>query len=166
MIFEDQVELAAFKQEDVLKTFQWVQQGHLRRDFLLCGEITWEGHNAYFDKVLTDSSQRVFAIRVNNVHVGNCGLKNLTATDAELWIYIGEKSMKGQGLGKKATQLLLSYAFNKMQLCLIYLHVAEFNQIARTMYAQLGFQENEQPISEEWSKHDCRVIRMELSKPI
>lgn len=135
---------------------------------MIRGEVTWEAHRAYFGRVLADDSQRVFAVMADNRHVGNCGLKNLNqrGTDGELWIYIGEASARGRGIGREATRLLVSMGFSRLGLGKIYLHVADFNLAARNMYRSLGFEEVclDQD-GHDWADRGCEIIRMELTKP-
>ena len=161
------VSLEPYIQKHVLKTFKWVLNPELRKLFLMRGEPTWEVHNKYFERVLQDHSQRVYAILAGDEHVGNCGLKNLLSLRkvGELWIYIGEPSIRGKGIGKRATELLLHEGFEVLGLKMIYTHVADFNTAARRLYKKLGF--HEVPLindSNEWANRQCKIIRMELKK--
>ena len=131
------------------------------------GEVTWEGHLAYFERVLADPCQRVYAILDGGVHVGNCGFKNLApkTREGELWIYLGDSATRGKGIGLQATHLLVEEGFGRLGLDMIYLHVADFNAAARSIYGKLGFSEVPlQGNADSWAGRDCEVIRMELRK--
>ena len=165
--YEFNVVLVPFTNDRVVLTFEWVKDPDLRHLFLMRGEPTWEGHNKYFERVLRDPTQRVYAILAGDEHVGNCGLKNLLPLrkEGELWIYIGEPSIRGKGIGKRATELLLHEGFEVLGLKMIYTHVADFNTAARRLYKKLGF--HEVPVindSNEWANRQCKIIRMELKK--
>jgi RimJ/RimL family protein N-acetyltransferase len=116
------VSLEPYIQKHVLKTFKWVLNPELRKLFLMRGVPTWGGHTKHFERVLHDPTQRVYAVLAGDEHVGNCGLKNLSPlkTEGELWIYIGEPSMREKGIGKHATELLLHEGFEVLGLKMIY----------------------------------------------
>jgi len=159
------VSLEPFSAEHVSKTFGWVSDADFQKQFLMRGAPTWEGHQAYCRRILEDSTQRGFAIIVNGDHVGNCGLKNLTVSDGELWFYIGDPEYRRRGIGQLATALLIREGFDALKLERIYLHVADFNIAARKLYEKLGFQEiRMQKHIGEWSDRGCRVILMEVIK--
>ena len=164
---EFNVILVPFTDEHIILTFEWVKDTDLQYLFLMRGEPTWEGHTKYFERVLQDPTQCVYAILAGDEHIGNCGLKNLLSIrkDGELWIYIGKHSARGKGIGKRATQLLLCKGFGVLGLKMIYTHVADFNITAQGLYEKLGFYEV--PMMDDsngWVNRQCKIIRMELKK--
>lgn len=162
-----QITLIPFTTEHVRQTYIWIQDEELRKLFLMRGELTWEKHVAYFNNVLADPSQRVYAIIADRYHVGNCGFKNILSSKqtGELWIYIGEPSLRGQGAGKRSTELMLKKGFDTISLKTIYVHVADFNRRALSLYRNLGFIEVPlQHDADEWKGRDCTIIRMELTR--
>ena len=161
------ISIIPFSKDHIVQTFDWLQDDELRHLFLLSEKPTIEKHKAYFEKVLNDSSQKVYAILFNDQHVGNCGFKNIIPdhSEGEIWIYIGDSLKRGKGIGKSATQRLLKEGLNNLSLKLIYLHVAEFNTAAIKLYKNLGFAEvSEDQLGEEWKKKEHQIIRMELKK--
>lgn len=163
------VSLVPFTKDHVGLTFEWVSDPEFRRMFLMRGEPTWEGHQAYFERVLTDPTQYIYAVLTRSVHVGNCGLKNISLSkkEGELWIYIGDPSMRGKGISKYAAELLLGEGFEVLGLEMIYLHVAEFNTVARRLYKRLGFIEvSLLRDADEWANRESKVLRMELRKTL
>ncbi|QTA87908.1 GNAT family N-acetyltransferase [Desulfonema magnum] len=162
------VQIAPFTERSIKKTFLWIQNPMLRRDFLMRGELpTFETHLVYFKKTLKDPSQKVFAILCNEEHVGNCGLKHIVLNkESELWIYIGEENLKNKGVASIATKQLVDHAFNELGLVRLYLHLADFNMAAVKLYKKLGFSEVPLRDSFEWANRGVKIIRMELSKNI
>lgn len=161
------VSLVPFTKDHVGLTFEWVSDPEFHRMFLMRGELTWEGHQAYFERVLADPTQHVYAILAEGVHVGNCGLKNISLLkkEGELWIYIGDPSMRGKGVSKYAAELLLREGFEVLGLEMIHVHVVELNTVARRLYKRLGF--IEVPLlrdTNEWANRECKILRMELKK--
>lgn len=161
------VTLEPFCLRHIDRTFEWVSDADFRRNFLMRDKPSREGHRAYFDKVLADTSQCVYAIMAGGLHVGNCGFKHISSTrkDADLWIYIGDPAQRRKGIGKRATELLMKEGFENLGLELIYLHVANFNTAAYVLYKSLGFEEAPLPENAPgWSGRGCTVIRMERTK--
>jgi len=113
---------------------------------------------------LNDARQVWYAIILQGEHIGNCGLKNLDLNkkECELWIYVGEQKMRGKGIGKKATVMLIEKA-KELGYHTIYLHVADFNHVAIKMYSSLGFYRSiDQGDLSTWEDRGIKVIRMEL----
>ncbi len=159
------VKLIPFSESHIEKTFLWLQNPRLRHDFLMRGQPSIETHLKYFEEVLNDSSQKVFAVLCDGDHVGNCGLKHIVPNrESELWIYIGDESQQKKGIGTAATKQLISYAFNELNGELIYLHVADFNIAAIKLYEKLGFAKSTLEDSMEWRDRRTEIIRMELTR--
>ncbi len=158
--------LRSFDETHVQQTFEWIVDPELRRMFLLRGDPSWNCHVAYWNKTILDPTQAVYAIYFKEKHVGNCGFKNIVAKqDAELWIYLGSPLVRGKGIGSSATSRLISEGFQSLNFRTIYLHVADFNTSACSLYKKLGF--IEAPIKEEntdWGDRECKIIRLELSR--
>jgi RimJ/RimL family protein N-acetyltransferase len=158
--------LVPFESKHVSATYEWVQDTQLRNDFLLRREISHEGHIRYFDRLLTDTTQKICAIIFEECHVGNCGFKSIDYTNncGELWIYIGKYSHRGKGIGKNATRQLLENGFNQLSFERIYLHVAESNERALAMYKKIGFITAPCNGCIGWADRDTPVVHMELSR--
>src|SRR4030066_2342495 len=102
------VSLVPFREEHISLTFEWIQDPDFQQLFLMRDRPTWDGHIKYFDNMLKDPAQRVYAILSEGRHVGNCGVKNISLTnkEGELWIYIGDPRMRRKGIASHATRLL------------------------------------------------------------
>jgi len=162
-----EIKLIPFTKENVKKTFGWVRDSEIQRLFLIRGEITWKGHLEYFEKSLNDPSQRIYAIICDGLHVGNCGIKHLSKQkkEGEIWIYIGEPSLRNKRIGRRATRDLLRNAFDMFCLKKVYLHLTGFNTVAHRLYKKFGFHEVPIPDeSGEWKNRSCKIIRLELNK--
>ncbi|MBC7387895.1 MAG: GNAT family N-acetyltransferase [Opitutaceae bacterium] len=133
------INVVAFQQHHLDKTYQWMLDENLKKNFLFRGSVTPESHLHWFEQYLIDQSQKIYAVCFDDLHVGNIGLKNIDTTNrnAETWVYIGDATMKGKGVGKVAYQQLLSLwkeGFHK-----IYANIAEFNTSSIKMYQKAGF---------------------------
>lgn len=155
--------LKDFNKDNIKLTFDWIQDPEFRRLFLMSGEPAWTNHVKYFETILNDSTQKVFAIYYDNNHIGNCGFKNIKGAEAELWIYIGDKAYKSKGLGKEACKKLVEKGRNEFKFNKIYLHVAGFNTVARNMYNNLDFVEVEldETSKKIWGEKGIEIIKMQ-----
>lgn len=75
--------------------------------------------------------------------IGRCLLFSVNPVDrsAMCGLFIGEKSLWGQGYGTESLALLLDYAFNLLNLHSVMLGVFAFNQRAIASYRKLGFKD-------------------------
>jgi RimJ/RimL family protein N-acetyltransferase len=164
----DRTTIQPFRDEHIAQTFEWVIDPWLQRYFLMRSKPTWETHQAYFGRVLSDPSQSVYAILDDGTHVGNCGIKNIHAAgrSGEIWIYIGANQHRGKHVGTRATQLLCREAFDVHGLTSVCAHVADFNEAAQKMYEKLGFvtPSLEGEVAPEWQGRSCSVRYMELRR--
>ena len=160
------ITIKPFKKSHIKETFAWVKDEELQKLFMMREKPTWENHVKYFNKILNDNTQKVFAIYYDDMHVGNCGLKNITQRDAEFWIYLGNKKFKHKGIGTFATNLLLDMGFNYLNLDTIYLHVANFNIFAINMYKNIGFKQVQLDMKtiEQWGNRSKILIKMEIKR--
>lgn len=158
-----EIRLENFEKKNIELTFDWIQDKEFRHLFLMNGDPVWENHVRYFETILEDITQKVFAIYADDNHIGNCGFKNITGTEAELWIYIGDKAYKSKGFGKTACQKLIEKGKNEFKFNKIYLHVAGFNTVARNMYNNLDFVEIEldEASKKIWGEKNIEIIKME-----
>ncbi len=96
----------------------------------------------YVDLLLSDPARRTFAIIYNSNHVGNVGFKdiNIYQEKAECFIEIGDRNLRGRGIGQQAMALLLRFGVDELGLKTVELEVLEFNVSAIKIYQKLGFQ--------------------------
>lgn len=75
--------------------------------------------------------------------LGSCGLHDIDLINgsAQFGIFIGDKNYHGKGYGTEATQLILDFGFNVMNLYNIYLSVYSYNESAIKSYLKAGFKE-------------------------
>lgn len=159
----DTITLKRFLPGNIHQTFEWVQDKEFQRLFTMRGEPDWKTHTAYFDKILDDDTHDVFAIYYGCRHIGNCGLKNVTKNQAEIWIYVGDRGDRGKGYGKQACLQLLEVAFNGKGLQRLYLYVLARNVPAISMYKAMGFREItlEAESKKQWHDRGLEIVKME-----
>lgn len=104
-------------------------------------EITIESELNWIKMALLNPKDYRCAIIVDGKYVGNIYLTDIENGIGNYHIFIGDKSYWGKGVAKKASQLIISYAFNKLKLTEIRLKVNVANLQAICLYRKLGFQE-------------------------
>ena len=80
--------------------------------------------------------------------MGNIYLTDITNKEADYHIFIGDRNYWGKGVAKKASQLLIKYGFETLNLDRINLQMRTENHTAYHLYLTLGFIEIER--SEEF----------------
>jgi RimJ/RimL family protein N-acetyltransferase len=140
------VYLRALELSDVDQLVKW------RNDLAVTTSL---GGNTYFvsnlretewvkNAILNDDKNIRLAIclKDNDQYIGNVNLTSINWINrsAEFSIMIGEKNQWRKGYGTEATSLILTYAFEEINLHRVYLTVRDDNKSAITLYEQIGFQ--------------------------
>lgn len=92
-----------------------------------------------------DASEYQFSIirMENDQLIGHCSIENVDflRRRAGMGIYIGDEENRGKGYGQEAIRLLLTYAFEYLNLNNIMLGLWSFNTEAYECYKKAGFKE-------------------------
>jgi RimJ/RimL family protein N-acetyltransferase len=96
---------------------------------------------AWYEAQNKDASVVNFACEFEGRHIGGCGLLriNHAQQNAEVGLFIGEKALWDQGLGKDILRTIVSYGFDYLNLHRVYLRVFAENTRAVHAYEQVGF---------------------------
>jgi RimJ/RimL family protein N-acetyltransferase len=94
-----------------------------------------------------------FAIDVEGILIGQCGLRDFNETDrtCELGIAIGNKDYWGKGYGRDAVRLLVDYAFRYRNMRKVLLRVWGNNERGIRSYRACGFVEEGRLREHVWS---------------
>lgn len=138
------IELVDFNKKYIDTTYQILKNKEVKDLFLLKKDIDLEANRKYWKTYLKNEYQnlKVFAIIVDNKHIGNCGLKDINDKEAEFWIYL-DKDYWGYGYGKKALKKVIDIGFNLFNLKRLYLNVSLDNKRALNMYLNNGFKKEQ-----------------------
>lgn len=100
-------------------------------------------HERWFESVQADPSRQTRIIRAepDGQPVGVVGLfdVDLVYRSAELWLYIGERTRRGAGLGGDATRQMLRFAFETLGLERVQVRVVAYNDTALACFKGCGF---------------------------
>jgi RimJ/RimL family protein N-acetyltransferase/glycosyltransferase involved in cell wall biosynthesis len=106
-------------------------------------EITFEIENEWIQKVVKDETSKRFAITVDDQYIGNIQLTEVTKIDAQMHLFIGEKSFWGKGIARTSIYQLMHYAKEVLQLKEVYLFVKKTNLAGISSYVKSAFVEVE-----------------------
>lgn len=147
----------------------WMNDPEVNRYLETGGGYTLEMLKEYLSTV--DKAEILFwAIHLKDTgkHIGNIKIDpvNLRHGCAEYGIMMGERKEWGKGYAREATERIIEYCFNDLNLRKITLGVVEDNAGAYSLYKKLGFQ-----TEGVYEKHGlyhgkyCNIIRMAMFNP-
>ena len=135
--------LRPLKEEDALISYQWRNNPEIWKHTGTKPDryITPDIEHEWIVRVLNNKKEKRLAICISdtNTYIGNVYLTDITSTDAEFHIFIGDTKYWNLGLGISATLLTIDYGFNKLKLNLIYLYVNKNHLKAISVYKKAGF---------------------------
>jgi len=146
MIYGERVRLRHTEKEDLPLFVEWLNDPEVRRGLMSHLPISMAEEQQWFEKVLSaPQEERPLVIEVKTESgwrmIGNSGFHNLDwpNRNAELGIFIGDKSYWDQGYGTEVMRLLLRHGFTTLNLHMIYLRVHADNHRAIRVYEKAGF---------------------------
>ena len=110
---------------------------------LASAQVTLQGET---EALNTLSQKQSYAIveKLSDELLGNIGLFDVDGVhrSAEVGIFIGESSRRGQGYGSEALRLICDYGFYVLNLRSIRLKTYSFNERAAASYRKVGFKDS------------------------
>lgn len=142
IIQDANVVLRKFSSKDIENKVKWINDSDNNTYLHYDLPLEYDKTAIWFEKIKDINTRLDAVIEYNGTPVGLIGLLNIDNTNrkAEYYICIGEKGFKGCGIAKKASLLLLSYAFNTLNLNRVFLYTEEENISAQKLFEKLGFQ--------------------------
>lgn len=147
MLIGKNVILRPLKITDWEKTLKWRNNFDIKRLAMMHPfPITEMVEKGWYEKILESTSDKTiyFAItRKDDKPIGFVSLNkiNYLHKNCGLGIVIGEPEERGKGFGKETMEIIISYAFNTLNLNKITLEIVEYNKYALTLYKEMGFVE-------------------------
>ncbi len=132
------------KKTDLTSCLQWINDPEVNYFLGWCLPQSEAQEEEWFNKIGKDDKNIVFAIEtLEGRYIGNIGLHNINWKDrtAMTGTVIGEKDLWGKGYGTDAKMLLLSFAFNTLNLEKICSEAFEFNERSRSYNLKCGYKE-------------------------
>lgn len=125
------------------KYVDWMNDEQVIRYLESGGDYTLDKLNSYLEEV--ESNLQYFwaiTLRSTGEHIGNIKIDPIHFRNkfGEYGIMIGDRTSWGKGFAKEASNLVLDYCFQKLNLRKINLGVIASNEVAIKLYKQLGFE--------------------------
>ena len=107
----------------------------------------------FFGERAKDKESQNFAIEVDGLFIGDCGLFNADQRSgtAEVGIGIGDRDYWGRGYGREALTLLVDYGFRMHNFRKLWLNVHGSNERAIRCYRAVGFVDEGRLREQAWS---------------
>jgi RimJ/RimL family protein N-acetyltransferase len=120
---------------------RWAADPEVRDNLGLRADASLEATERWIERALGDDAFCAFAIDADGTHVGNVVLDQIDRHRgmARFHIYLGEASVRGHGVGGKATSLAVRHAFDVLGLFKVWLTVHADNKAAIAAYERAGF---------------------------
>ncbi len=139
-----QVYLRPLTGEDAAAFVPWVNDAEVTRTLAVgAAAMNRRAEQTWIEKMNASGSDVLFGIVVQEPDqlIGSIGLNQIDFRhrSASLGMMIGEKSEWGKGYGTEATALVVHYAFKKLHLNRVQLHVYEYNLRGMRTYEKIGF---------------------------
>lgn len=133
------VSVRKFEEKDIPDKVRWINDSANNQYLHYNLPLTEEGTKAWFLKIKDSTDRYDAVIQYDGTPVGVIGLLNIHDGKAEYYITMGETDFKGKGIAKKATLLLLDYAFSQLNLSEVYLYTEVDNIPAQKLFEKCGF---------------------------
>jgi RimJ/RimL family protein N-acetyltransferase len=144
MLKGKKVVLRTTQKDDVEHWVRWFNDIEVQKylsHYVLYG-VTREDEEECYNSLRKSPNNKTYTITtLEGKVIGMIGLRSITWEwrNAEVVIIIGEKDEWGKGYGTDAMRVLVKFAFERMNLHRIYLHVSGLNQGGVKCYENVGF---------------------------
>jgi RimJ/RimL family protein N-acetyltransferase len=141
MLYGKKVILRPIVPEDLPNYVQWLADPDVLRYFGTYLPINLAQEEAWYRHQNEDPTAINFAITYEGRHIGGTGFQHLNHRErnAEVGLFIGEKSLWDQGLGQDTLVTMVRYGFEQLNLHRIYLRVFAENERGIRAYEKVGF---------------------------
>lgn len=121
----------------------WLNDMEVIRNLALANSvINVESEKEFLQALSKEHNYGIVELATDEL-IGTCGFTNIDKDNrnAEIGIFIGDKTYLSRGYGSEAMALLMDYGFRYLNLHNIFLQVYSFNENAIECYRKLGFKE-------------------------
>ncbi|MBM3275242.1 MAG: GNAT family N-acetyltransferase [Candidatus Sericytochromatia bacterium] len=138
------VHLRPLEREDLPLLVEWRNDPAAWKFFCNPHPLSLGGQAAFYDRLQANPYRRLFIIATpQGEAIGTIGLDDIDPVNqsAEFGnLLIGEKAALGKGFAKEATELLIDYAFKRLNVQRLYLNVHADNDRAIKLYEKCMFE--------------------------
>ena len=146
MLIGRNVYLRILEKADISTTQKWINDPSISDIMGYLPVLSLENQFNWYDTLKNDNTRYIFAIcdGSSNEHIGNVGLGkiNYISRHCMFNIFIANSSKRSKGFGSEATNLILQFAFNRLNMNKVYLQTSERFKEANKMYQRIGFKKD------------------------
>lgn len=141
----ENIRLTAFFDDDVKLLKNWYSDSEFLRyyDYSPAFPKSESQLTDMITEIRSSNDKYIFSIRAieENKLIGICGFENILWNNGTSTVYIGigDKEYRGQGLAEEALKLILDFGFMELNLHKIQLSVISYNIAAISLYEKSGF---------------------------
>lgn len=133
--------LRKLEEKDAAFMLEWMHDKEItagfQRPFF---KATLETVLLFIQNSFAEENQNFAFVNDRDEYLGTISLKHIShVNDKAEYAVVARKCAQGTGAAKKATEELLKYAFNELELHKVYLSVLEENTRAQKFYEKCGF---------------------------
>jgi RimJ/RimL family protein N-acetyltransferase len=142
MLEGEKVILRTIRKDDIEHWLKWLNDSDILKYFSPMSGVTREDEEQFYNNMRKSPNNKVYTIMtIEEKVIGITALKNINRewSNAEIGITIGEKDEWGKGYGADAIRVLIKFAFDRVNLHRVYLHVSEENKGGIRCYEKVGF---------------------------
>lgn len=132
---------------DASKYVHWLNDPEIAENLMVSRPLTLLKEEAMIERMAKADPRESIVVGIWQKDpqrlIGGLGLHDVSQRHqfAEIGVFIGEKDLWGQGYGPEAMRLLITYAFNTMNLRKVTINYYERNERAGRVYTKIGFKE-------------------------
>lgn len=146
MIYGERVRLRHVERDDLPKFVEWLNDPEVIRGLCMYLPLSKDEEESWYEQALKrPAEERPLCIEARQEEgwelKGNSDFFNIDwrSRNAEIGIFIGDKTIWDQGYGTEVVKLLLRHGFATLNLHRIYLRVYSDNPRAIRVYEKVGF---------------------------
>jgi RimJ/RimL family protein N-acetyltransferase len=139
----EHIYLRPLEREDAATFVPWINDQDVTRNLIQFRPMNRENEEDFIARSYKEQSGMVFgiALKKDDRLIGNTGFHGIHLKDrhAGFGILIGDKAEWDRGYGTEATELMVRYGFETLNLNRIWLHVYDYNPRGKRTYEKVGF---------------------------
>ena len=144
MLVGKKITLRPIEISDLEKIAEWRNHPDNHKNFFSYSFIIKSRQEFWYNSIIDSKETIIFMIIENKTktRIGTIGLTNIDFKNQNCEfgnLLIGESKNRGKGFAKEATNEILKYTFNELNMHKIYLKVFADNEISVNFYKKCGF---------------------------
>lgn len=135
------IELVPLAEEDIELVREWRNSPEVSQYMYTEDTISREQQEKWFRKIQQEETSKYWMIKYDNEKIGVANLADIDKRNSKcFWgFYLGNSSIRGQGIGAKIEFNVLSYVFEELKLNKLCGEVFSFNEKVVNMHEKFGF---------------------------